>query len=99
MKVYPYQTLDGIIDLVEKQELDEMTFLAHDLSSQISDLEVLVNKLDRKLNAAKDLIELLEDALIEIEASLYEDDSENAAADASWHIARKVLKKLKEQSL
>jgi hypothetical protein len=52
----------------------------------------------RELDVAKSMIELLEDALIEIEASLYEDESENAAADASWHIARKALKKLKEHN-
>jgi hypothetical protein len=49
----------------------------------------------REYDAAKDLIELLEDALIEIEASLYEDESENAAGDACWHVANKALKKLK----
>lgn len=71
MKTYPYQTPDGIIELVEKREYNEL--------------------LDR--------LESLKDALIDIEECCYEDDSENAAADASWHIARKVLKKLKEQSL
>jgi len=53
-------------------------------------------KLERERDKAKELIESLEDALIEIEACCYEDDSENAAADASWHVARKALKKLKE---
>lgn len=52
----------------------------------------------RELDAAKAMIELIEDALIEIEASLYEDESENAAADASWHLARKALKKLNEHN-
>ena len=52
----------------------------------------------REYDIAKDLIELLEDALIEIEASLYEDESENAAGDACWHVARKALKKLKEHN-
>ena len=52
----------------------------------------------RELDTAKAIIEFLEDALIEIEASLYEDESENAAADACWHLARKALKKLKEHN-
>ena len=50
----------------------------------------------REYDAAKAIIESLEDALIEIEASLYEDESENAAGDACWHVARKALKKLKD---
>ncbi len=50
----------------------------------------------RELDTAKAIIESLEDALIEIEASLYEDESENAAGDACWHVARKALKKLKD---
>ena len=58
----------------------------------------LVDKLERELNAAKAMIESLEDALIEIEERCYEDDSSNAAADASWHVARKALKKLKEHN-
>lgn len=67
-----------------------------DLKSQRADFGVLVDKMDRELDAAKAMIESLEDALIEIEASLYEDESENAAGDACWHVARKALKKLKE---
>ena len=55
-------------------------------------------KLERELNAAKAMIESLEDALIEIEASLYEDESENAAGDVCWHVARKALKKLNEHN-
>ena len=55
-------------------------------------------RLERELNAARAMIESLEDALIEIEASLYEDESENAAGDACWHVARKALKKLKEHN-
>jgi outer membrane murein-binding lipoprotein Lpp len=46
MKVYPYNTPDGIIELVEKQELDE-------LASQISDLGVLVDKLERERDEAR----------------------------------------------
>ena len=61
-----------------------------------ADFGALVDKLERELNAARAMIESLEDALIEIEASLYEDESENAAGDACWHVARKALKKLKE---
>ena len=56
----------------------------------------ICEKLERERDEAKAIIESLEDALIEIEACCYEDDSENAAADASWHIARKALRKLKE---
>jgi len=55
-------------------------------------------QLERELNAAKSMIESLEDALIEIEACCYEDNSSNLAADASWHLARKALKKLKEHN-
>jgi len=85
MRIFPYQDGDQLIELVEKREYDLIALLAHDLANQ--------------LDAAKELIESLEDALIEIEACCYEDDSENAAADASWHVARKALRKLKEQSL
>lgn len=53
----------------------------------------------REYDDLLDRLESLKDALIDIEECCYEDDSENAAADASWHIARKALKKLKEQSL
>ena len=52
----------------------------------------------RELDAAKAMIESLEDALIEIEACCYEDNSSNLAADASWHVARKALKKLNEHN-
>ncbi len=52
-------------------------------------------KLERERDKAKAIIESLKDALIEIEECCYEDDSENAAADASWHVARKALRKLK----
>jgi hypothetical protein len=52
MKVYPYNTTDEIIELVEKRELDEMTFLAHDLASQVSDFGALVDKLERELRDA-----------------------------------------------
>ena len=69
-----------------------------DLKSQRADFGALVDKLERELNAAKAMIESLEDALIEIEASLYEDESENAAGDACWHVARKALKKLNEHN-
>ena len=55
-------------------------------------------QLERELDAAKAMIESLEDALIEIEASLYEDESENAAGDVCWHVARKALKKLNEHN-
>lgn len=65
MKVYPYHTPDGIIELVEKQELDEMTFLAQDLASQISDLGVLVDKLERELREEQGL------ELQEIDGKLY----------------------------
>jgi hypothetical protein len=33
MKTYPYQTPDGIIELVEKREYDTITLLAHDLAN------------------------------------------------------------------
>jgi len=85
MRTFPYQDGEQLIELVEKREYDLIALLAHDLANQ--------------LDARNELIESLEDALIEIEACCYEDDSENAAADASWHVARKALKKLKEQSL
>jgi hypothetical protein len=84
MRTFPYQDGDQLIELVEKREYDLIALLAHDLANQ--------------LDARKELIESLEDALIEIEACCYEDDSENAAADASWHVARKALRKLKEHN-
>ncbi len=57
MKVYPYHTPDGIIELVEKRELDSMTFLAHDLASQVADFGVLVDKLEREI---KDTVKRME---------------------------------------
>jgi hypothetical protein len=69
MKIYPYQDGDQLIELVEKREYDTITLLAHDLANQ--------------LDAAKELIESLKDALIDIEECCYEDDSSNAAADSS----------------
>ena len=84
MRTFPYQDGDQLIELVEKREYDTMTLLAHDLANQ--------------LDAGKAIIESLEDALIEIEACCYEDDSENAAADASWHVARKAIRKLREHN-
>ena len=68
----------------------------HDRAHELTELYNFTMGLERELYAAKELIESLEDALIEIEACCYEDDSENAAADASWHVARKALRKLKE---
>lgn len=59
MKVYPYHTPDGIIELVEKRELDEMTFLAHELASQVSDFGVLVDKLERELREARALVPIV----------------------------------------
>jgi hypothetical protein len=59
MKTYPYQTPDGIIELVEKRELDEMTFLAHDLASQVADFGVLVDKLERELQEARALVPIV----------------------------------------
>jgi hypothetical protein len=76
--------------------LDEHGELCEDSAPFI--LVRLCKKLERKLKASKELIESLEDALIEIEACCYEDDSENAAADASWHVARKAIRKLKEHN-
>ena len=63
MKTYPYQTPDGIIELVEKQELDRMTFLAHDLASQVADFGALVDEL--AMLRAEDMatIKELKDAL------------------------------------
>jgi cell division septum initiation protein DivIVA len=92
MRTFPHMDGDQLIELVEKREYDL-------LAQERADFGALVDKLERELNAAKELIESLEDALIEIEACCYEDDSENAAADASWHVARKAIRKLKEQSL
>ena len=91
MRTFPHMDGDQLIELVEKKEYDL-------LAQERADFSVLVDKMERELNAAKELIESLEDALIEIEACCYEDDSENAAADASWHIARKALRKLKEHN-
>ena len=49
MKTYPYQNGDELIELVEKKEYDAMTFLAHDLASQVADFGVLVDKMEREL--------------------------------------------------
>jgi hypothetical protein len=72
MKVYPYHTPDGIIELVEKQELDETTFLAQDLASQISDFGVLVDKLERERDALCKALELIEDRFVDGE-NTYDD--------------------------
>jgi ATP-dependent protease HslVU (ClpYQ) peptidase subunit len=45
MKVYPYNTPDGIIELVDKRELDE-------LAGQVADFGALVDKLERELQDA-----------------------------------------------
>lgn len=33
MKIYPYQTPEGIIELVEKREYDKLSLLAHELAT------------------------------------------------------------------
>lgn len=58
MKVYPYHTPDGIIELVEKQELDE-------LAGQVADFGVLVDKLERELQDAVKRMEELSKQKIE----------------------------------
>lgn len=80
---------------------DAIERAATDATGAVTRMEPIwegLQALERELNAAKTVIESLEDALIEIEASLYEDESENAAGDACWHVARKALKKLKEHN-
>ena len=96
MKTYPYQNGDELIELVEKKEYDAMTFLAHDLASQVADFGVFVDKMERELNAAKKLIEHLEDALIDISEYWDQDEREESMRSACWtalEIADAALKK------
>jgi len=68
MKIYPYLTPDGIIDLVEKRELDK----------------------------SKAVIQLLEDALIDISEYWDQDEREESMRGACWtalEIADAALKK------
>ena len=42
MKTYPYNTPDGIIELVEKREYDELLKLVHDHIATINDLRMKI---------------------------------------------------------
>jgi len=49
MKTYPYQTPDGIIELVEKREYDGMELLAHELATLRAEDLVTINELRKEL--------------------------------------------------
>ena len=98
MKIYPYQDGEELIELVEMIELEKVEQRNRELVAALFYLESRLNniafnpRLPMSFSAdVANQFEALEDALIEIEACCYEDDSSNAAADSSWHLARKAL--------
>jgi hypothetical protein len=52
MKTYPYQTPEGIIELVEKREYDGMELLAHELATLRAEDMATINDLRKELQDA-----------------------------------------------
>lgn len=52
MKIYPYQTPEGIIELVEKQEYDGLSLLAHELATLRAEDMATINDLRKQLQDA-----------------------------------------------
>lgn len=52
MKIYPYHTPEGIIELVEKQKYDGMELLAHELATLRAEDMATINDLRKELQDA-----------------------------------------------
>ena len=52
MKIYPYQTPEGIIELVEKREYDGLSLLAHELATLRAEDMATINDLRKQLQDA-----------------------------------------------
>ena len=57
VKIYPYQTPEGIIELVEKQEYDGLSLLAHELATLRAEDMATINDLRKQLQDAVKLME------------------------------------------
>jgi hypothetical protein len=58
MKIYPYQTPEGIIELVEKREYDKLSLLAHELATLRAEDMATINDLRKQL---QDAVKRMED--------------------------------------
>ena len=54
MKTYPYHTPDGIIELVEKREYDELLKLVHDLANLRAEDMAKINDLRLQIKIIND---------------------------------------------
>lgn len=52
MKTYPYQTPEGIIELVEKREYDKLSLLTHELATLRAEDMATINDLRKQLQDA-----------------------------------------------